>query len=226
MGVHTRESQEKHIRALLFQTLKKTRWPCQGPHYLLHFSPGSSSLTEGPSLAMEHLSQDTEHHQEALHMLHLRKPMNPMTILTMLLHKRMVVWILEQSWKNSSLSSSLFLPQSSWLSSSLPFFCNFRPLWLEFFPWLSPSKLPSSTLFLPHSSSSSATLTEPPSQDLSAVRPSDHSFQKESVRTKSTSLPSLLKMLLNQFQASTEHKLCDGEPCAISKPIKSSANKL
>merc|ERR1712123_93818 len=166
---------------------KKTRWPCQGPHYLLHFSPGSSSLTEGPSPAMEHLSQDTEHHQEALHMLHLRKPTNPMTILTMLLHKRMVVWILEQSWKNSSLSSSLFLP---------------------------------------HSSSSSATLTEPPSQDLSAVRPSDHSFQKESVRTKSTSLPSLLKMLLNQFQASTEHKLCDGEPCAISKPIKSSANKL
>merc|ERR1711983_421172 len=171
--------------------IKKTqlkRCSCQGLRCFLHFWLGLSSLMEGPSQGMEPPAPDMGPLQAAQVMLSLKILMSPMTIPTMLLLKRMEVWILVESWRSSSLFSSLSSLPSSWPSSLLHFFCSSSPLWLGFFPWLSPSRL-----FLPPSSYNSATLTAPPSQDHLTVSLSDLSFQKVSATTRSPSLRSLLR---------------------------------
>merc|ERR1712142_1101540 len=85
-----------------------------------------------------------------------------MTIPTTPLLKKMEVLILVESWRSSSPCSLLFLLQLSSLSSSHLSSPSFSPLWLVFSPWLSPSRLPSSTLFFPPLAFNSATSTEPP----------------------------------------------------------------
>merc|ERR1711884_79617 len=108
----------------------------------------------------------------------------------------MEVLILVESWRNFSPCSLLFLLQLSWLSFSHLSSSSFSPLWSVFSPWLSPSRLPSSTLFFPPLASNSATSTEPPLQaDRSTPKQCGLSFQRESATTRSTSSPSLHRRL-------------------------------
>merc|ERR1712141_461001 len=93
------------------------RWPLQGLPCLSHFSPGVFSLMEELSLVTEHPAPDMEHLPAAPGMLCLKILMSHTTIPTMLLLKRMEVWILEESWRSSFLFSSLSSLPSSLLSS-------------------------------------------------------------------------------------------------------------